>query len=378
MNILIISPYFSPMVGGVETHLDDLCKFFNKQGHRVFVRTYKALGVKDRGWSDEKRGAIYIRRMWWPDFNLIFKLESHPLLKFFYLFPGLFLDSFIYLIRQRKSVDVIQAHGFIAALLAVILGKIFQKRVIVNTHVGFNLSNGIMTEIIKWTLISCEKVLVLTEGIKASLTNLGIPREKIAVYHYWVDQNKFNIQKNAKKILRWENRFIVLFVGRLIDVKGVRMIFELVRKLPDITFVIIGAGLLSGELKEKSKYYPNILFLGKIDNKDLPTYYNGADILLLPSKIIKQEYEEGMPRVMIEALSCGLPVISTKTGGIPEMLTERVGRLTGDNVKEVGKVIDNLYRDRAQLKSISRNCRKYAVDVFSIKNARLMEKLLVK
>lgn len=378
MNILLISPYFSPMVGGVETHLDDLCNFFNKQGHRVFVRTYKALGVKDRGRSDEKRGYINIRRIWWPDFNLIFKLESYPILKFFYLFPGLFLDCLIYLFKRRKSVDVIQAHGFIAALLAVILGKIFQKRVIVNTHVGFNLSNGIMTEMIKWTLMNSEKVLVLTKGMKVSLVNLGIPREKIAVYHYWVDQNKFNIQKNAKKILEWENKFIVLFVGRLIEVKGVRMIFDLAKKLPDITFVIIGAGFLSRELKEKSKYYPNILFLGKIDNNDLPTYYNGADILLLPSKIIKQEYEEGMPRVMIESLSCGLPVISTRAGGIPEILNEKVGRLMGDNVKEISRIIEDLYRDRAQLKSISRNCRKYALDVFSIKNARLIEELLAK
>ncbi len=378
MNILLISPYFSPMVGGVETHLDDLCSFLNKQRHRVYVRTYKALGTKERGIAREKRGYINIHRIWWPDFNLIFKLEPYPILKFFYLFPALFLDCFIHLVRQQKAIDVIQAHGFIAALLAVILGKIFRKRIIVNTHVGFNLSNGIMTAIIKWTLMNSVKVLVLTEGIKVSLINLGIPKEKIEVYHYWVDQNKFNIQKNGKKMLGWENKFVVLFVGRLIEVKGVRRIFELAKKLKDVTFVIIGAGPLKDELKQKSEEYSNILFLGKIENTKLPIYYSASDVLLIPSKMIEQEYEEGIPRVIIEALSCGLPVISTKAGGIPEMLTERVGRLTGDNVKEVGKVIDNLYRDRAQLKSISRNCRKYAVEVFSIKNARLMEKLLVK
>lgn len=378
MNILLISPYFSPMVGGVETHLDDLCSFFNKQRHIVYVRTYKAFGTKERGRSSEEKGYINIHRIWWPDFNLIFKLEPYPILKFSYLFPGLFLDCLIYLIKQRKSVDVIQAHGFVAALLAVILGKIFRKRIIVNTHVGFNLSNGIMTAIIKWTLMNSVKVLVLTEGIKVSLINLGIPKEKIGVYHYWVDQNKFNIQKNAKKMLGWENKFIVLFVGRLIEVKGVRRIFELAKKLKDVTFVIIGSGLLSEELRKQSKDYLNIIFLGKISNKDLPIYYNGADLLLFPSRVIKQEYEEGIPRVMIEALSCGLPAISTRSGGIPEMLDEKVGRLTGDNVKEMSNVIDTLHRHRTQFKSISRNCRRYALSLFSTKNAKIIEDSLVK
>lgn len=377
MNVLLISPYFSPMVGGVETHLDDLCSFFNKQRHKVFVRTYKALGAKDRGITNEKREYINIHRFWWPDFNLIFRLESYPILKFIYLFPGLFLDCLIFLIRQSKSVDVIQAHGFIAALMAVILGKIFSKKVVINTHVGFNLSDGIMTKIIKWALINSVKILVLTEGIKTSLVDLGIPKEKIAVYHYWVDQKKFKTQENAKRKLKWEDKFIVLFVGRLIEIKGVRRIFELAKRLTNITFVIIGAGILSEELRKKSKDYSNIIFLGKIDNKTLPVYYSGADLLLLPSKIITQEYEEGNPRVMIEALSCGLPVISTRAGGIPEILDEKVGRLISDNPEKISQVIDGLYKNRDLLKSISNNCRQYAKDAFSIKNAYLIERSLM-
>ena len=63
------------MVGGVETHLDDLCIFLNKQKYTVFVRTYKAFGVKFRGMSSEEKGYIHIHRLWLPDINLIFKLE---------------------------------------------------------------------------------------------------------------------------------------------------------------------------------------------------------------------------------------------------------------------------------------------------------------
>lgn len=372
MNILLISPYFSPMVGGVETHLDDLCSYFRKQKYSVYVRTYKAFGVKPRGLSDEEDNYIHIHRLWWPDLNLIYKLELYPILKFIYIFPGLFLDCLIFLFKKNKSIDTVQAHGFIAAIVAVILGKIFNKRIIINTHVGFRLKNGVMTDIIRWTLLNCNKVLVLTSGIKESLVNLGIPKDAIDVYHYWVDQNRFKIQKNAKKKLGWENKFIVLFVGRLIEVKGVRRIFELAKRLKKISFVMIGSGPLSDKLKKQTRNYSNILFLGKINNQDLPLYYNGADLLLIPSKIIKQEYEEGIPRVMIEALSCGLPVIATKSGGIQDIHSNEIGLLVDDNVKSMVGGIKNMINKGKDMNKI----RSYSLKLFSIKNADIIKRSL--
>ena len=82
---------------------------------------------------------------------------------------------------------------------------------------------------------------------------MSVSGNKIKVYHYWVDQEKFNIQKNAKNKLGWEGKFVVLFVGRLIEVKGVRIIFDLAKKISNVTFGIIGVGPLNDELEEKSK-----------------------------------------------------------------------------------------------------------------------------
>lgn len=377
MNILLISPYFRPMVGGVETHLDDLCGFLNKRKHTVFVRTYKALGAKNRGVSDEEDGFINIHRLWWPDFGLIFKLEPYPMLKFIYIFLGLFIDSLIFLIRNSNQVDVIQAHGFIAAAMAVPLGRIYRKRVVVNTHVGFNLSGGVMTTIIKWTLSNADKILVLTEGIKKSLISLGINEQKIDVYHYWVDQKVFNKVKDAKKKLGWENKFVVMFTGRLIEVKGVNRLIELAESFKRITFVIAGSGPLADELEAHAGKYSNIIFLGKVDNKKLPLYYSGADVLLIPSRVIKQEYEEGMPRVMIEALSCSLPVISTKSGGIPDVFSSEIGTLVDDDIQSISNALNKLYTNRDTLNKLAGNCRSFALKHFSEKNAQIVEKSLL-
>lgn len=371
MNILLISPYFKPMVGGVETHLDDLCNFFNKK-HIVWVRTYKALGTKNRGQTNERLGSINIHRLWWPNFNLIFKLESYPILKFFYLFLGLFLDCLIFLLKNSKKINVIQAHGFVAAAIAVPLAKLFNKRVVVNTHVGFNLSGGLMTSVIKKVLINADKVLVLTTGIKRSLVDIGVKEEKIEIYHYWVDHNTFNRVKDAKRKLGWQNKFVVLFVGRLIEVKGVNTIFKLAKEIKGITFAIAGSGPLANELEERAKEHQNVLFLGKVNNKDLSLYYSGADVLLILSKVVKQEYEEGIPRVMIEALFCGLPVVSTKTGGIPDVFSDEIGQLTDDKLQSITKVMETLYKSPTLLKKFSIKCRPYALRHFGIDNAEII------
>lgn len=373
MNILLISPYFSPAVGGVETHLNDLCKYLSSKKHTIFVRTYKSFGVNNRGQTDENKKFVKIHRLWWPDFNLIFKLERSPILKFTYLFLGIFLDCLIFLLRNHKKINVIQAHGFIGASVAVILGKVFEKRVVINTHVSFNLSSGLITKIIKLILLSSAKILVLTSGIKKSLIDLGIPDEKIDIYHYWVDQKIFNKIKNAKSKLGWDNKFVILFVGRLIEVKGIRMVFKLAEKFKNIHFVIAGSGPLSEEVKEQLKTHKNIIFLGKVDNQDLPIYYSASDILLIPSKIIKQKYEEGIPRVMIEALYCCLPVISTKSGGIPDIFDKKIGVLVEDDIASIINAIKLFNQDRSVLRGLKKNCRSYALKFFGINNARIIE-----
>lgn len=376
MNILLISPYFSPMVGGVETHLDDLCALFNKYEYTVYVRTYKAFGVKFRGLSDEKiRSYIYIHRIWWPDFNLIHKFEPYPILKFLYLFPLLLLDCLLILMKKNISVDLIQAHGFIAALIAVVIGKLFNKKVVVNTHVSFKLRKGLMTSIIKWTLFNSQKVLVLTNGIKSSLINLGIPENKIEVYHYWVDQKKFKKIKDAKRKLGWENKFVVLFVGRLIKVKGIQILFDIARKLKKISFVIIGSGPLAKEIKLKSKFFNNIYFLGEVNNSKLSVYYSGSDLLLIPSRIMDLDYQEGIPRVMIEALYCGLPVIATPSGGFTEIFSSKIGLLAKDK-KSIITAITKLSNSSKLLNSLSRNTRLYANKYFSKKNFQIIKSSL--
>lgn len=383
MKVLLISPYFSPAVGGVETHLNDLCNYFRSKKYTVFVRTYKAFGTKERGATSENDKFIKIHRLWWPDFNLVFKLEKYTILRILYIGLGLFIDCLLYLFKNSKKIDVIQAHGLIAALWVVPLARLFKKRVVVNTHVGFKFRGGIMDVAIKLILSNSDKVLVLTQNAKDALIKIGINSEKIIIYHYWVDQEQFSpwvkVARAKSKInLGWFTRFVVLFVGRLVLVKGVETVISLARKMKEVHFVVAGSGPLADRLKSYASRTTNLTFLGKVEQKDLPRYYNSADVVLIPSKIVMQTYEEGIPRVMIESLSCGTPIIATPSGGVPNVFEPSIGILVKDNLSEMMKAIKNLQKDKKVISELSKNCRSFAEKRFDQnKNAKIIEQSLL-
>ena len=134
--------------------------------------------------------------------------------------------------------------------------------------------------------------------------------------------------------------------------------------LSDINFIFIGEGPLSNFLKEESKNKKNIIFLGKVGNKELPKYYNTADIFCIPS-----QYEEGFGRVVAEAVACGLPVIGSNKGGISEALDNSVSMLMEPSVKNLENQILELYNNKQLYNNLKGNCRVYAERNFSENNA---------
>lgn len=97
-GILIVTPFFSPNIGGVETHLDDLVSALDEQGYRVFVQTYSPITTKGTSWKAHERSGneINITRYAWFGEKLFHKLEKFPIFGFLYLTPYLFIRSFFF------------------------------------------------------------------------------------------------------------------------------------------------------------------------------------------------------------------------------------------------------------------------------------------
>jgi glycosyltransferase involved in cell wall biosynthesis len=157
-----------------------------------------------------------------------------------------------------------------------------------------------------------DKVIARSKEMKRVLERLGVSNKKIVVIGAGVDTNLFHsIDKNKarEKLELPVDKHIILYVGRLHEMKGVKLIYECAERMPVSLFVMVGDGTVRTDVK-------NCIFVGEKRYEEIPSWISAADILVLPS------YSEGLPNIVMEALSCGTPVIVTDVGGCPEVVKD--------------------------------------------------------
>jgi len=374
LRILMITPFFSPNIGGVETHLDDLCEYLQKRGHKIFVITYQPLTTRRKARNLEVKRGIVVRRIDWFGCGWFNKLEPYPLFEVMYLFPALYLQTFFFALFNGKRIDLIFTHGLVASLVGKFVKQIFRKRTIATVHTIYYLNRKPqLGKIFAWILRSYDKVLFVSEGVRREFMCFGIDGSKTDVFTYWANHSRFKplSKRKAKNMLEWNGKFIVLFVGRLIKEKGADVLVKTARLTDkDIFYAFITSGSheefrrsLGGNVPE------NVIYVGPVEYSKLHLYYNAADIFALPS-----QYREGFSRAVLEAALCGTPVVASSIGCLPEVVDPSIGRLVDPPTPEsFAKVIEYYYTHHAELERLSRICAEYAQKHFTESNARVIE-----
>lgn len=372
-RILIITPFCPPSVGGAETHLEDFYEYLRTHGCFVYILTYQPITVSKKGLTLERKENLEIRRYAWLGHNLFYKLEKLPaVFNFLYLTPYLLLRSFIFLFFHHDKVDLIHAQGLNASFVAAVLKKIFRKPAFMSTMALYSFKPGsIFAKISALVLKGLDKIFAESPESKEETVAIGVPDEKVIVFSHWVNQNKFKPEDKelAKRSLGWQNKFIVLFVGRAIPIKGGDTLTRIISKInPKINVVVISdAGPLLDLFKETAQKHENFLFVGGVPYEELHRYYKAADLFVIPSR-----YEEGAARVMMEAVSCGTPVIASNRGAIPSVLAESVAVFVEPTEANLKKAIEDLYLNRQKLESLAQNCYPFARKHFGFDNAEVI------
>jgi len=186
-------------------------------------------------------------------------------------------------------------------------------------------SNPVLKIIIKYVLKNADYIAVVNETIRKRILELKIEgvEDKIKVTPNAVDLKKYNPQtvtNFAQEIRLSSIKPVILFVGNLVPQKGLEYLMKAKRLLKsDAELVIVGDGPLMAELKQtvKKDKIKDVFFTGA--RKDVNRIMPAADVFVLPS------VSEGFPITIIEALASGLPVVATRVGGIPDVVTEEVG-----------------------------------------------------
>ena len=369
-NILQITPFFSPNIGGVETHLNDLVSELAKREINSYVLTYQPVMSDVKAKSIEILfQRVYIVRLEVLR-NLFIKLEPYPILDFLLLTPGLLFYSIYFLILNNKKVDIIHAHGLNAAFIARILKYLFNKPILVSTHVTYSFGNSLLGKIVYTIFNSFDHLFTLSKASKKELLDLGVIEKRITVYKYWVDQEIFKIRN--QKVLRdsynfENNEFIIFFAGRLIEKKGVKPLIEGFNLLnnSDTKLIIAGTGPLEDYVKENTKINKNIVYVGGLDSNQIKDYYSISDTLIIPST-----HDEGFGRVILEALSSGIPVIGSNRGGIPEAVDDKVSILIDVSPENIKKSILDMKKmiEKNGKKNIQETCREFAEKNYSCDN----------
>lgn len=167
--------------------------------------------------------------------------------------------------------------------------------------------------------------------------------------------------------LKISDDFIIITVCRLIGLKGIQYGIKAVKILIEegfkIKYLIIGDGEYKKNLEELVKALhieDNVIFLGSKENSQLPKYYSLSHVAIFPSLA-----DETFGISIAEAMSCGIPVISTNIGGIPEVIGKNGFLVSPCNDREIAIKLKLLINDESLRREMALEGRKRIIEKFS-------------
>ncbi|MGD8862746.1 MAG: glycosyltransferase family 4 protein [Myxococcales bacterium] len=155
------------------------------------------------------------------------------------------------------------------------------------------------------------------------------------------------------------DRFTLLFLGRLVPIKGLTAALQTLRGRADLTLLLAGAGPERSRLEAlASETGLDVRFVGTVAGVEKERLFHAADALLLPSRVEPDGRCEGTPTVLLEAMARGLPVLSTPHGGAGELLRGGGGLLFDDaDPASLHAAVDGLRCDPGRAAALSARAR---------------------
>ena len=332
MKILRVAPNIYPYtVGGVCIHAHEMSKEQMRMGHDVTIYTASG-GAKSPYEAPE---GYYVR-----NFKPFAKILGNSIA------PNMLFD----LVKNQSKYDVVHAHShlFFSTNLSAVARQLGSTPLVITNH-GLNSQTAP-----KWfqdiytvsgtrlTFAAADKIICYTETEKKELIDIGIKSRKIKVIHNGVDTDLFVPAKETsfdKKNLLW--------VGRYAKGKGPDYLIDAFNKVkfrhPDATLTMVGKGPYKDQIVQKIhnlKLDNSIIMKDFVANSELVNLYQNSSVFVLPS------LEEGVPRTILEAMSCGIPVVCSRLpqlvnivngGGIlvpvkdPQTLADSISEVLSDS-----------------------------------------------
>jgi len=204
--------------------------------------------------------------------------------------------------------------------------------------------HGLRREAIHNVLSQSDAVIAVSRDIAEHLYADGIPHDKVHVVYRGVDRSLFYPRDRGESRLRLgipDKQNVLLAVGRLVPVKGYPVLFDACRHLVErgekFACYVLGDGPLEAALQrriDQAGLRGIVRLCGSQRQDELADWYSAANLVVLPS------LSEGVPNVLLEAMSCGRSFVASDVGGIPEIADPQFDRLVRPcNPRELANAI---------------------------------------
>ncbi len=244
-----------------------------------------------------------------------------------------YLNLLLYLFRTRDSIHIIKLFGMNHPSV-VVFSKITRKPYIVSYNYDWSIQvkkynklriSGAFARIIQdLVLENAKTIIAVSRHIQINLNEKGF--DNVIYIPNYVDINKFNPNSYKSLLcekLKGRNKHIILSVGRLHKIKNFDICISAIKVLLDhqgsnfVKYILIGQGPEEEKLTKiiiRNNLSENVSIIPSIPNNIIHDYYACADLFLLCSSL------EGNPKVILEALASGLPIIASDVDGIKQIL----------------------------------------------------------
>ncbi len=334
---LLITIDFPPQLGGVANYLSNFSQ--NLPADKIIVLANQIANVHHfDGRQTYKiiRGKLFFT-FFWPHWLKTFSIAKK-------------------IIKREKIEQIIISHllpmGYVALMLKL--------PYIVILH-GYDIMNAQKSGWKKYWAIKilnqASHIIVNSHNTQAQVEKIGIKSDKITIVYPCPNIKPEQLNEHEKQIIKNEldlyHKKILLSVGRLVPRKGFDKVIEslpvVLRQIPNLVYIIVGNGPDKDRLEklaEDLKVRGNLIIAEDIPNPNLSSFYDLANIFIMPARQIGEDIE-GFGIVYLEANLFSKPVIAGKSGGVEDaVIDNQTGILVNpESVQEISQVILKLFND---------------------------------
>jgi len=334
LTVAMVSDFFYPNVGGVESHIFNLSQCLIERGHTVIVVTHS---------YGDRVGIRYMTGM--------LKVYYLPIIPFYNksILPTIFCSlPYLRHIFLTEKVNIVHGHSAFSSLAheALVVATLLNLSTVFTDHslFGFSDASAIITNtFLKFSLANTSHTICVSHTGKENTVLRGsVPPDLVSVIPNAVDSAAFRPAEVRRVI---SDTVVVVLGSRLVYRKGIDLVVNVIpkicrrkfvkkdRSVVRVEFIIAGDGpkrILLEEMIEREGLQEKVEMLGELQLDEV------RDKLLVRGDIfLNTSLTEAFCMAIVEAASCGLTVVSTKVGGIPEVLPASLIHLVEPSVTSI-------------------------------------------